>query len=86
MQPTFRHVPPRAPRFSIHATCISIEPSNTCAALHDESYLHAFLPCFYSSDIAGNATPNDDEIMLRWWMLAPYEYSGKLQGIPASVA
>lgn len=25
MQPTFRHVPPRAPRFSIQAVCLSVQ-------------------------------------------------------------
>ena len=42
MQPTFRHVPPRAPRFSIQATCSIL--ANPCS--RNASRMKSKLPSF----------------------------------------
>jgi hypothetical protein len=75
MQPTFKQVPPREPRFSMQVTFIRerscqpklpIEPIPrvTNSGFSSETNLHALLSSLDSSDVASNATTDNNEILL----------------------
>ena len=73
MQPTFKQVPPRVPRFSMQVTFtrtlgVSSDPSQhsheTRARDNESTYLEALLTGLDGSNVAGNTTSNDDEVLL----------------------
>jgi hypothetical protein len=65
MQPTFRHVPPSAPRFSMQATFQTrSQPCDSLSFSPFDPYLHSLLAGFNSSDVTSDTSPNDHEILL----------------------
>jgi hypothetical protein len=63
MQPTFKQVPPREPRFSIQATC-SIYQRVFFASMGLLAHLHAGLSSLDSCDITRDTATDNDEIFL----------------------
>ncbi len=70
MQPTFKQVPPRAPRFSIHDTydgrtvlaLLALEHSSEVE--HGRFYLEAFLSGLDGRNVSGNAASDYTYVLL----------------------
>lgn len=63
MHPTLRQVPPSVPRFSMHVTW-EYRQLDEARLLMRAAYLHAILTSFDGGNVAGNATTDDNQILL----------------------
>jgi hypothetical protein len=89
MQPTFRQVPPREPRFSIQATCGHVSvvcvPVCNCPA-----HLEAGLSSLDSCDISRNTAADNDQVLLLCPAVSACPQLSPCisteRGVPASVA
>lgn len=68
MQPTFKHVPPRLPRFSTHVTCGTRVRSAGAGAEEERglvrrAYFEAELGSFDCSNVAAGPSADNDDIL-----------------------
>lgn len=65
MQPTFRQVPPRVPRFSMQVTYAKgVDISSSQHNFDTNTYLHALLASLDGGDIASDTTSDDDKVLV----------------------
>lgn len=65
MQPTLRHVPPSAPRFSMQETYPGCQSAmlNKIEVFAASSYLESSLASLYGRNVSSDTAANDDEVL-----------------------